>query len=199
MLELKKGCKVPFPERLSEGYKCKERAIFANVNASKVKDIMRDFILRQKEYILFILEVPTSESDEKKISSDGIKVFHQDVYMMPCREAETALYILEKYGDLLITDGMNLFGFRGDKTKNEITFGKYNVLSIYTKEISAYSEFLEGYGIKQQIPLVTAWQTFSAEFRGESRIEKTETGFSIYDIPDQLKDYGMIFVERRER
>ena len=43
MIELKKCCKVPFPEKLFEKYEVKENAIYANVNTSKIIDVMKRF------------------------------------------------------------------------------------------------------------------------------------------------------------
>ena len=56
MLEMKECCKVPFPEKLFEGYKVKDTAIYANVNASKVVDMMKRFIEMHNEPMFFILE-----------------------------------------------------------------------------------------------------------------------------------------------
>ncbi len=44
MSEMKACCKVPFPERLSEGYEVHENALYANVNAAKVPAMMKRFI-----------------------------------------------------------------------------------------------------------------------------------------------------------
>ena len=46
MLEMKECCKVPFPEKLFEEYEVKDTAIYANVNASKVVDMMKRFIFK---------------------------------------------------------------------------------------------------------------------------------------------------------
>ena len=48
MLEIKEGCKVPFPEKLFEGYEARDTAIYANVNASKILDMMKHFIEMHK-------------------------------------------------------------------------------------------------------------------------------------------------------
>ena len=48
MLEIKEGCKVPFPEKLFEGYEARDTAIYDNVNASKILDMMKHFIEMHK-------------------------------------------------------------------------------------------------------------------------------------------------------
>ena len=40
MFVLRAGCKVPFPEKLSEEYMLIENQIIANISADKIKDIM---------------------------------------------------------------------------------------------------------------------------------------------------------------
>ena len=44
MLEMKECCKAPFPEKLFEEYEVKYTAIYANINASKIVDMMKHFI-----------------------------------------------------------------------------------------------------------------------------------------------------------
>ena len=63
MIELKECCRVPFPEKLFEKYEVKENAIYANVNTSKVLDMMKRFIKMHEEPLFFILEIPCKEKD----------------------------------------------------------------------------------------------------------------------------------------
>ena len=55
MLELKECCQVPFPEKLFEGYEVTDSAIYANVNASKVPEMMRQFIAMHEEPLFFLM------------------------------------------------------------------------------------------------------------------------------------------------
>ena len=64
MIELKDRCKVPFPEKLFEEYEVRETAIYANVNTSKILDIMKRFIEMHDEPLFFILELPCEEDDD---------------------------------------------------------------------------------------------------------------------------------------
>lgn len=47
MFVLRAGCKVPFPEKLSEEYMLIENQIIANISADKIKDIMNHLCLNQ--------------------------------------------------------------------------------------------------------------------------------------------------------
>ena len=58
-LKLKPCVKVPFANKLYEGYEVLEgRAIIANVSVDKVKDMMADFIGMYDEPLFFFLELP---------------------------------------------------------------------------------------------------------------------------------------------
>ena len=67
MFLLRAGCKVPFPEKLSEEYMLIENQIIANISADKIKDIMNHFIYIHEEPVFFILELPSKQDDEEEI------------------------------------------------------------------------------------------------------------------------------------
>lgn len=198
MIELKKCCKVPFPEYLYEQYEVHQTCIFANVNVSKVMAMMEQFIKKHNdEPLFFILEIPTSLDDEDVDSENKADSFHEDVYFIDGLNKDEALQILKELGDLLSQDGMNTFGFGGHMSHEEITFGRYNVMTIYTRDTDKYSPLLSDFGIEKTDNLITAWDTFSREHGGETwRMDNTD--FNIYDIPKMYKDKGMYFYERRK-
>ncbi len=125
MLEMVKGCQVPFPEKLGEGYKMEERMITANVGAGKLRQAVENFIaMHASERLFFILEIPTNQKEEPEPE----KVLHKDVYYLDGCSRKKALGILEDYGELLIQDGMSAFGFGCQETGDEIMVEKYNIL-----------------------------------------------------------------------
>lgn len=197
MIELKQGCTVPFPEKLFEQYEIFDTYITANVNASKVMDMMKCFIESHKEEpLFFILEIPTKLDDEPKTEDGTLEDLSEDVYFIDGLDYENALGALNSLGNFLIKDGLNTFGFGGHKTGEEILFGKYNVMTIYTKAPKNYSDFFADFGIEKTDNLVTAWKTFDQEHYGEcSRYESK--GKTIFDIPEEFKEHGMYFYERR--
>lgn len=197
MLQMKKGCSVPFPEKLSEQYEILENRIIANVGTDKIKDMMCAFIDMHDEWLFFVLEIPTNWNDEPKDENGELMGRHKDVYYIDGCNQKKAKGILSNIGDLLIDDGMNCFGFGGHESKEEILFKKYNVMTIYTQKPEKYENFLQKYNITKSDDLVTAWATFSDEYYGES--EKYEIdGKDIYSIPEDYKKHGMYFAERRE-
>lgn len=193
MLEMKMGCSVPFPEKLFEGYEAQENRILANINASKVVDMMREFIAGHDEPLFFILEVPSRICDEDTSDSRGT-----DVYFVDKMDANRANNLLDVLGEFLVHDGMNTFGIGGHISKEEILFERYNVMLIYTKDCEKYASFFSKFEIDEVENLVTAWDTFGGETCGECRMLVTEEGGkTIYDIPEIYKDYGMYFYEKR--
>ena len=79
MTELKKCCKVPFPEKIFEQYEVGDQTITANVGTGKVADMMRRFIEMRDEPVFFILELPTDLGNEEKFSDGIADGFHTDV------------------------------------------------------------------------------------------------------------------------
>ncbi len=196
MIELKLCCKVPFPDKLFEGYEIKDNTIIANVNASKVMDMMRCFIEMHEEPMFFILEIPSNaydgESEHKWTNDPG-----DDVYYADGLDKESALRWLDGVGNFLIKDGLNTFGFAGHESNDEILFGKYNVMTFYTRNPSGFANMFKKFEIPEMKDLVTAWDTFDREHPGEcSRYESN--GKTIYDIPEAYKEFGLYFYEKRK-
>ncbi len=201
MIELKECCKVPFPEKLFEEYEVKDTAIYANVNTSKILEMMKRFIEMHDEPLFFILELPCEE-DDGGITQERIllsKTNDYDVYFIDGLNSDQAKHMVNALGDFLIKDGMNTFGIGGHISHEEILFGKYNVTTIYTKNAESYFEILDEFGIARTDNLVTAWDTFDKEHYGECGLYVSkETGETIYGIPEAYKEYGMYFYESRK-
>ncbi len=197
MIELKKSCKVPFPKKLFEEYEIYDKSISANVNTSKVLDMMRFFIRMHDEPIFFILELPRRADGNiiKKIQTDT--ELENDVYFIDGMDAEKANLCLDEFGELLVQDGMNIFGIGCHISHDEILFGKYNVLTIYSEEISKFFDLMKSFDIKKTSKLVTAWDTFDHRHPGESTTYiSDDIGYDIYDIPEKGKKYGMYLYEK---
>lgn len=197
MLNLRNGSKVPFPEKLSEGYEYSEPCFTANVNADKLEAMIKHFIALHNEPLFYILELPTRQQDETEVRSGVVEALHKDVYYIDGCTQDEALAILRETAELTINDGMCAFGFGCHKSHDEIMVGKYNVVTVYTRDKSTYDGFFEEHGIAFTENLVTAWNTFSRRHPGESSTVDTN-GRSVYDIPEILKDRGIFFAERRQ-
>lgn len=197
MLKLRKGCRVPFPEKLSEGYTHTDSGFVANVNADKIEMLVAHFIAIHNEPIFFILELPSKRDDEVQIRPGAVKTLHKDVYYIDGCTKEEALVILNRTSEVLINDGLCSFGFGCHQSYDEIMIGKYNVVSVFTQNKNTFDGFFEEHGIRRVNKLVTAWDTFTQDSPGESFRVDTD-GKSVYDIPEVFKEWGIYLAEQRE-
>ena len=196
-LKLKAGSSISAKTILYEGYQKEENRIIANIGIDKIESVMQHFIVMHEEPVFFILELPAKQTDETEIALGIVNTLHKDIYYIDGCTQEKALTILIRVGDILYNDGLSSFGFGCHESGDEIMFGKYNVLTIFSQEISKYDGFFVAHDIDITDNLITAWDTFSDETPGTS--EKYEAdGKTVYDIPEQFKEWGMYYAEQRE-
>lgn len=197
MLKMTEGCTAPKADMLSEQYEILENRIVANVNADKIEAVIRDYILMHDKPMFFFMELPTNQRDEEKLRKNDTDPRHIDVYYIDGLNAEQALEILSQYGYLLINDGMSKFGFGVHGQATEIMRDKYNVIILLSDDTEKYNGIFNLHNIPRCDKCVTAWDTFSYELPGEcSRITVNEK--TVYDLPEELKNFGIYFAERRE-
>ncbi|WP_308525742.1 hypothetical protein [uncultured Streptococcus sp.] len=197
MLNLVKGHQVSLVENLFESFtKLTEHHLMANVHAEKILEVFQHFIVIHDEPLFFILELPVSIDREKVVAKNIIKESHKDVYYIDGCSREECLALLIRYGDLLVNDGLSKFGFGGHKSHDEIMLDSYNVVTIYSKELSKFNDFFEPHNIQFVEELVTAWKTFSKTSPGISEIYESN-GKTVYDLPEELAEWGIYLVETR--
>lgn len=197
MLKFGKGYTVCEPERLKEEYEVtNDVSIMANVDVDKVKEVFQHFIVIHEEPLFFILELPVSGDREQEIAPGILRETHKDVYYIDGCTQDECLVLLERYGELLINDGINRFGFGGHNSHDEIMLGRYNVVEIYSRNLSAFDSFFEAHGIFRAENIVTAWDTFTRDTPGQSE-RYDYNGKSVYDLPEELKDWGIYLAETR--
>ena len=197
MLNLIKGHQVSLVENLFESFtKLTEHHLMANVHAEKILEVFQHFIVIHDEPLFFILELPVSIDREKVIAKNIIKESHKDVYYIDDCSREECLALLIRYGDLLVNDGLSKFGFGGHKSHDEIMLDSYNVVTIYSKELSKFNDFFEPHNIQFVEELVTAWDTISETSPGISEIYESN-GKTVYDLPEELAEWGIYLAETR--
>ena len=195
MLNLAKGYKIYEPERLNEEYEVTDDVtLMANVDVEKIKEVFQHFIVMHDEPLFFILELPVTCDRENPVAPGILEETHKDVYYIDGCSQEECLVLLERYGELLINDGMNRFGYGCHESQDEIMLDKYNVVTIYSQQLSNYNDFFEAHGIEKVESLITAWDTFSDATPGQAERCDYE-GKSVYDLPEELEDWGNKFVE----
>ena len=194
MLNLVKGHRVSLVENLFESFtKLTEHYLMANVHAEKILEVFQHFIAIHDEPLFFILELPVSIDREKEIAMNEL---HKDVYYIDGCSIEECLVLLIRYGDLLVNDGLSKFGFGGHKSHDEIMLDSYNVVTIYSKELSKFNDFFEPHNIQFVEELVTASETFSETSPGISEIYESN-GKTVYDLPEELAEWGIYLAETR--
>lgn len=197
MFSFIKGCSIKNPESITEGYKkYNENSLAANVSAENIKDVFGHFIVMHEEPMFFILELPVESDKEKTVSAGVVEEFHKDVYYIDGCSAEECIYLLETYGELLINDGLCSFGFGCHNNGDEIMLGKYNFISIYSKNLAAFEGFFEAHKIENNDNLVLAGSVISRDNPGTSET-LTVDGLRIYDLPERLKDWNIYLAETR--
>ena len=197
MLNLVKVHQVSLVESLFESFtKLTEHHLMANVHAEKILEVFQQFIAIHDEPLFFILELPVSIDREKVIAKNIIKESHKDVYYIDGCSREECLVLLIRYGDLLINDGLSKFGFGGHKSHDEIMLDSYNVVTIYSEELSKFNDFFEPHNIQFVEELVTAWKTFSKTSPGISEIYESNEK-TVYDSPEELAEWGIYLAETR--
>lgn len=197
MLKFRKGCTVPFPEKIHEEYEINENSIIANIDADKIEDLLSDFIKMHNEPLFFILEIPSKQCDETEIKPGIVESLHKDVYYIDGCTQEEALIIVSRIGKLLVNDGLSSFGFGCHISHDEIMVGKYNVITIYSQTPENYKELFEKNELIRVDKVITAWNTFTQNNPGKSVKIETD-GKDIFDIPEMFADWGIYFAEQRE-
>lgn len=199
MLKMIEGASINISDKLNEEFEVYDGIITANVSKDKILKVLMDYVDIESEPLFLIIEVPTSIRYEK-IDGDLTSNFHRDVYYTNPLSCDDINDILSEIGDLFVDDGLSQIGVGNIRTKSEIMTDKYNIVYIYTgnEGSNKYVQMFTKNSIKEVKSLVTAWDFFSEENPGESRVIKKD-GKTVYDAVEVLKKkIGLYFVERRE-
>ena len=188
------GCNINKNDQLFEQYQIDINGITANVNASKIEKLLKEFISIQSERLFFILEVPLNA--QKETRSNNTSSFRHEVYYIDRLSKHEILMLLNKYGELLIHDGISNFGFGVHDSSDEIMCYKYNEIKLWTKEPQKYIKLFSKMNIPMAEHCKTAWETFDINNPGDSWAI-TINDKNIYDLIDSLKDWGLYLAEIR--
>ncbi len=199
MLEMIKGAKIKNAINLEEGYEMQENFLLANVDASKIINLIQDFIKENKEDSFFLfIEIPTNKEEEIKLQAkEKTEKLHMDIYYLDGITEKEANVFLEEYGEVLIHDGVVQFGF-GTQRNEEIGKYKYNLVKIYSKDnLKKYTKILENHNIVKKEKVKTAWDFFTKENPGTSFSYYDKNEKNIYDCLKELKEKGLYKAETR--
>ena len=108
------------------------------------------------------------------------------------------LELIKEYGELLINDGMVCFGLASHISHDELYFGKYMIAKIFSADEQRYKNLMDKNDITLEENIKTVWDNFSRETPGTTNSISVD-GKNIYDVLEDLKEYGLYFAERREQ
>lgn len=201
MLTFVKGSKIKDSKDLKEGYSIEQnkklKYIRANVNANKILKLMYDFVDKQKDddKLLLFIEVPRNLKNETLVKEATeeetgiIKETHNDVYYLA--DIPKALFkkIIDPVSNVLINDGLVIFGIGNHSTGDEIGKYQYNEMIVYSRdEKKDYKEIFENNNIPEDKNLVSPWDIINENNPGESEKYTDENGMDIYDIIKSFED-----------
>lgn len=185
---------------ISDIHNCFEatnKNILASVSSDKLLKVLSDLIKQLTAPVFFFIETPCDEESEIKLRKDDSSPMHKDIYYLDNCTTKVALAIIKRYGELLVNDGIVQFGFGSNTENEEIYVMKYNVLSIYSEDISAFSNVLKNHNIPQESNIQTLWDILSEENPGACTLIDLN-GENIFDIVENLKDEGLYFSHQAE-
>lgn len=189
MFQTAPGVTIPFPDKIQEQFQVYEgKSIYANISFEKLKPILTEFYHNLLEPLFFVLQLPLSIHEERKLKDSN--TFHQEVCYLDGQTKSQIDDIIEKYGQILLEDGMSQFAVASHVNNEEIFIQKYKLTAFYSSSPRRFIPFLQRYGLTETDNLITVWNTFSQETPGECR-RVSINGFDVYDVAEQLKKQGL--------
>ena len=172
------GVNAPDADKLSSGYKTEGSSINGIISADLMGKLAEGFIDLVDDPVFFLLELAREDSDG------------YDIYYLDNCTKEVAHAIMERYGELLIQDGLSRFGFGSNSSEEELYFMDYQEFMIYTHKTKAAEKLLGALGIQKTAKPGSMWEHFSEDAPGSLSSVEVE-GETVYDIPDALEEAGM--------
>ena len=189
MFQTAPGVTIPFPDKIQEEFKVYDgKSIYANISFEKLKPMLTEFYHSLPEPLFFVLQLPLSIHEERKMGDSN--TFHQEVCYLDGQTKSQIDDIMEKYGQILLEDGMSQFAVASHVNNEEIFIQKYKLTAFYSSSPRRFIPFLQRYGLTETDNLITVWNTFSQETPGECR-RVSINGFDVYDVAEQLKKQGL--------
>ena len=157
-----------------------------SLSADKLREFTDKALKLLKAPVFFFAEIPCTESEEKELGGG----LHRNVYYLDNCTCEVCQAILKRYGDLLFSDGLIQFGFGSHIDNSEIYLQKYQVISIYSPDISPFEKLTEQLDIKKSEDFKTLWSVIGKENPGECFLVEAN-GETIYDMIENLTEAGL--------
>lgn len=185
-IELPIGVTVEDTTSVAEGYMVETddqgSVITININPARLCSLLDGFIRLLVPAGFFFLELP---AEPKEQPEGGYATYYLDGCTI-----EVLLAIVERYGALLVNDGIVRFGFASHSDGEELYCADYKVVKIYTTRPRAYEELLEGLELERRQPLKTLWDCFTQDNPGEVCLVTVDDE-TVFDMMENLREAGL--------
>ena len=165
------------------------------ISAEKIKPIIKKAVkLIKKPY--FFLEVPCTDSQEEKLSEKGESGTHMQLYNLEVTY-DVANAVLDRYGDLLINDGITNFGFGSLLNETEIYIMPFQNIMLYNKnDASNFEKVLKDCNITElkSEQFITLDSLLSKDNPADRVLVELD-GETVFDVIENLKEVGLTFCD----
>lgn len=189
---LPEGIDIADVSGLENSYQIHENGcVSAVLGADKMMEFLYDVTKKMAEPVFFFLELPLSDEEEKELhEKNKFRLFYLD----NCTK-EVVGAIIRTYGELLVNDGLCRFGFGENELGGEVYVQSFNVISVSAQSKKLFDgavDVLKKCGAHKTENLITPWDVLSQQNQSVCAAVD-EDGFTVFDIPEALKDAGMYF------
>lgn len=161
------------------------------ISAEKIKAIVSKAVRAIKKPYFF-LEVPCTDAQEAELSKKGDNGLHMQLYNLEVT-TDVAEAILERYGDLLINDGVTNFGFCSLETETEIYVMPFQNIMLYNKnDVQVFEKILKEQNIVENSKdkHITIDSLLSTNNPADRVLVELD-GETVFDVIENLKEVGL--------
>lgn len=171
--------------------KINDSEISCVISAEKIKSIISKAVkVIKKPY--FFLEIPCTETQEAELSQKGDCGLHMQLYNLEVTY-DVAEAILERYGDLLINDGVTNFGFCSLETETEIYVMPFQNIMLYNQnDTQEFEKILKEENItKNKTEQHITIDSLLSKDNPADRVLVELDGETVFDMLENLKEAGL--------
>lgn len=193
--ELVQGVNADDLDGITSAYSIFDNVLDSTLSAELIRPLLEGMIHKLEEPQFFFIEIPCTTDEEEQLRTSERDPMHHKVYYLDGCTRSVSYAILDRYGELLINDGLTCFGFGSNKNNDEVYVRYYQQVQVYGMT-KYYEPVFQKLGIPETNELKTLWDNFSPEHPGVSMAVEIE-GERCEDIVENLTKEGMYYAETR--
>lgn len=194
--ELVQGIHVDNVGDVHSVYSVDENGIMAAFGADVFEEAVTELVAELSEPVFFFLENPCSPEEEKQLRKNSNDPYHYNVYYLDNCTLPVAKAIMERYGELLVNDGVSRFGFGSHESGEEIFCRDYQTVSVYG-DSKKYKKVLDKLDVPCEKEIMTLWDVLSGDNSGTCSTVEIN-GETVHDIVVNLEPEGMYLADTVE-